>query len=114
MCYDRIIFLGSHTLNIDRPPSVFDTTLSPNLEKGQYTPPINCLAADAFTFFMAGTDTSANTITTAIYNLLDGPPQMLEQLKSELRKAIPERDSIVQWAKLEELPYLVIVLTLRF
>ena len=107
MCQNRIKFLNSHTGNIDRPPSIFDTTLSPNLEKDQYTPPINCLAADAFAFFMAATDTSGNVMVTALYNLLAGPPQMLAQLKDELREAISERDSIVTWAKLEELPYLV-------
>lgn len=39
---------------------------------------------------------------------------MLEQLKGELREAIPERDGVVGWAKLEELPYLVTFLPLEF
>lgn len=105
MCHNRIDYLISR--GDDRPPSVFDTTLSPNVDKGQYTPPVKNLVADAFIFFMAGTGTAANTMEVALFNLLDGPAHMLERLMKELREAISDEDTIVGWAKLEELPYLV-------
>ncbi|KAL8766783.1 MAG: hypothetical protein Q9209_006522 [Squamulea sp. 1 TL-2023] len=107
MCHTRIDYLSSRSLGKDRPPSVFDTTLNPNLDKGQYTPPVQNLVADAFIFFMAGTGTAAYTLEVALFNLLDGPAHMLERLMQELREAIPDEDTIVGWAKLEELPYLV-------
>ena len=91
----------------DRPTSVFDTTLSPKFEKGQFTPSERDLTADAFTFMSAGTETSSQTLEVAVFNVLDGPPHILERLKGELRQAIPEKRMIVEWATLEKLPYLV-------
>ena len=87
--------------------SVFDTTLNPNLEKEQYTPPIAHLAAGAFTFVVAGTDTSSRTLVVALFSLLAERPDILERLKSELRSAIPNLGMTVKWAVLEKLPYLV-------
>ena len=107
MCLDRVSYLSSHPPGDERPTTVFDATLSPNLEKGQYTPPIKSLAADAFTFVMAGTETSSNVLITTIFKVLDGEPRMLERLKGELREAIPDTNTIVAWAVLENLPYLV-------
>ena len=101
------MYLSSHSPGRDRPPTVFDTTLEPNLEKGQFTPPVKNLAADAFAFMAAGTDTSTNTVVTALFNLVHGSPHRLARLKSELVEGIPDINSIVGWESLEKLPYLV-------
>lgn len=107
MSHDRIAYLQSGIPGQDRPTSVFDTTLHPNIEKGQFTPPVKDLAADAFAFLMAGTDTLATALTTAVFNLLHGPTHMLERLKSELREVIPGPDVTADWYTLEKLNYLV-------
>ena len=107
MCHNQITYLDSCPPGKERPASVFDKTLDPNLEKGQYTPPISYLAADAFTFVVAGTDTSSRTLVVAVFNLLAGSPELLERLKNELRNAIPNLDMTVKWAVLEKLPCLV-------
>ena len=104
---DRIAYLQSGVPGQDRPTSVFDTTLHPNTEKGQFTPPIKDLAADAFAFLMAGTDTTATVLTTAVFNLLHGQTHMLERLKGELRELMPDRDATADWYTLEKLTYLV-------
>lgn len=106
-CNDHIVYLSSHPPGTDRPPTVFDTTLEPNLEKGQFTPPVKSLAADAFAFMMAGTDTTTSAVVTALFNLLHGSPHRLARLKSELAEGIPDINSIVRWESLENLPYLV-------
>ena len=107
MSQDRIRYLQSGIPGKDRPTSVFDTTLHPNIEKGQFTPPIKDLAADAFSFLIAGTDTTATVLTTAVFNLLHGPTHMLERLRGELREVISDRDTTVDWYTLEKLNYLV-------
>ena len=106
-CYSRIEYLSSHPQGTDRPPTVFDTILNPNLEKGQYTPPLGHLAADAYSFLNAGTGTASDPCIVALFNLLDGPPHMLKRLKAELCNAIPDVRSVVSWENLEKLPYLV-------
>ncbi|KAL8823876.1 MAG: hypothetical protein Q9191_005480, partial [Dirinaria sp. TL-2023a] len=103
MCRDQVNVLQSQEdLN-----SVFDTTLHPNVEKGQFTPPLNEMAADAFSFINAGTDTSSNALSIGIFELLDGPPHMIQRLKRELLESIPDENTMVEWAVLEKLPYLV-------
>lgn len=79
--------------------------LNPNLEKGQYTPTLQELTGDALLLLMAGTDSTAHTLVTATYGMLT-QPEMLRKLRTELKKAIPDRDSWVEWAALEKLPYL--------
>ncbi|KAI4253322.1 MAG: hypothetical protein LQ352_003762 [Teloschistes flavicans] len=106
MCHSRINFIRSCPPGEERPRSVFDATLNPNLEKGHTIPPMKDLTADAFTFIMAGTDTSANTLVIALFNLLHKRSDTLALLKEELRGAIHERGAIVEWAVLEKLPYL--------
>ena len=107
MSQDRIAYLQSGIPGQDRPTSVFDTTLHPNIEKGQFTPPVKDLAADTFAFIVAGTDTTATVLTTAVFNLLHGPTHMLERLRSELKEVISDRDIMVDWYTLENLNYLV-------
>ena len=105
MCHDQVNVLRSR----DNIASVFDTALHPNVEKGQFTPPINQLAGDAFSFILAGTDTSSNALVTGVFELLNGPAHMIARLKSELLEAIPDVHAMIEWATLEKLPYLVVL-----
>ena len=80
--------------------------LNPNLEKGQFAPSLDELTADAVFLLIAGTDTTAHTLILATYCILTNPT-ILAKLKSELREAMPEKDSLLDWATLEQIPYLV-------
>ncbi len=90
----------------DSVTTVFDTVLNPDTEKGEYSPSDHDLTADAVFIFVAGTDTTANTLAIGTWNLLRNP-HMLQALKSELRQAIPEMNTTLDWVTLENLPYLV-------
>ena len=81
--------------------------LKPTKGSRHPVPSLKQLGADAYTFLGAGTDTTANTLVIAIYNLLAGDPKMLARLKAELREALPDKATIGTWAQLEDLPYLV-------
>ena len=96
-------------------PSIFDTILNPDTTKGQYTPPDIGLTADAVLMFIAGTETTANALLQATWGVLSNP-QVLATLQSELRAAIPDKSTMVDFASLESLPYLrgVIKESLRF
>lgn len=109
MCLKRVTELRSCPPGKERPASAFDTTLNPKSGPGGYVPPSPALAADAFTFTTAGTDTASNTLVVGLFNLLTGRPEMLERLRAELRDAIPSEDCIIKWAELEKLPYLVLL-----
>ena len=85
---------------------MFDVNLNPNLQKGQFKPTNNEMAADACTLLLAGTDTIGNTMVVITWALLSNL-QMMQRLKTELREAMPGRGDAVDWLRLEELPYLV-------
>lgn len=85
---------------------MFDVNLNPNLEKGQFKPTNDEMAADACALLIAGTDTSGNTMVVITWALLNNP-QMMQRLKTELREVMPRREDAVDWLRLEKLPYLV-------
>lgn len=80
--------------------------LNPNLEKGQFAPSLDELSADAVFLLIAGTDTTAHALIVATYSTLTNP-SVLANLKAELREAMPNKDSLLDWAALEKLPFLV-------
>ena len=86
--------------------TVFDVNLNPNLEKGQFKPTNDEMAADACTLLLAGTDTSGNTMVVITWALLNNS-QMMQRLKTELKEVMPSRGDAVDWLGLEKLPYLV-------
>ena len=114
-CRDRIVELQKTPTAAGSLPTVFDTMLNPNLEKGQYTPTLQELTGDALLLLLAGTDSTSHTLVTATYGMLTHG-DMLRKLKTELKEAIPDKDSLVEWAALEKLPYLraVIKESLRY
>lgn len=88
-------------------PSVFQTALHPNPEKGQPILDEDALTADAFVMFTAGMDTTAHAFVTGTWNLLNNPPQLAELQKS-LKIAIPNPTIMnLDWQTLEQIPYLV-------
>ncbi len=96
-------------------PTVFDTMLNPDTSKGQYTPSERGLTDDAFLMFVAGTDTTANTLCYGTWHVLRDP-KIQARLKEELKKAMPDRNATPSWAALESIPYLrgVVKEALRF
>jgi cytochrome P450 len=55
----------------------------------------------------AGTDSSANTLSAITFHLLSNPP-ILQKLREELEKAIPDKDDrqFPSFNQVEQLPYL--------
>lgn len=113
-------------------PTVFDTMLDPDTNKGQFTPSERGLTDDALLMFVAGnessneshyheltlfsgTDTTANTLAYATYHIINDHT-IYQRLKTELKSAIQEKHSIPEWSTLENLPYLrgVVKEALRF
>lgn len=115
MARERIIELEARpTTSSDHAPTIFDTALNPNAEKGQVRPTVDELSADSLVWMMAGTDSTAHVLTLATYQVLIDPT-IQRKLQAELREAMPSKDVLLTWAELEKLPYLrgVIKETLR-
>ena len=96
---------GRHTISSADVPTIFDTALNPDREKGYIKPTIDELSADGLLLLQAGTDTTAHVLTMAAYNVLR-EPKILRKLQAELRQAMPTKNSWVEYAELEKLPYL--------
>ncbi|KAL8950969.1 MAG: hypothetical protein Q9222_003030 [Ikaeria aurantiellina] len=108
MCYNQVKDLQSQSTKSEKEytASVFDNTFNPNIEKGQVTPCLDNLAADAYVFVLAGTSTASLTLITGVFELLDHP-DMMKRVKEELWRAIPDAQTMPNWTSLETLPYLV-------
>ena len=84
---------------------MFDIALDPDARKGRPTLTVDQLSADALFLLLAGTDTTSLTLTMATYRVLSNP-NILERLQAELREALPRKDMQLEYAELENLPYL--------
>lgn len=85
---------------------MFDSAIHPNPEKGQVVISDETLFSDAVTMFAAGMDTTAHTLVVATWQVLNHA-DVLKRLKDELRQAMPKPTDTLDWASLENLPYLV-------
>lgn len=115
MARERILELKARpAASTEDIPTIFDTALNPDTEKGKARPTIDELSADTLLLLLAGTDTTAHTLTIATYNVLQNP-SILTKLQAELWEAMPRKDLMLGSAELEKLPYLrsVIKETLR-
>lgn len=114
MARERILELEARPTTSDHLSTIFDTALNPDAEKAQVRPTTEEHAADTLLLLVAGTDTTAHTLTIATYNVLK-QPKIFKKLQTELREAIPRKDMLLQSAELEKLPYLrgIIKETLR-
>ena len=87
-------------------PTIFDTMLNPNPDKGQFTPSDHDLTAEAVLMLAAGMDTTANTLVQGTWHILNNR-HIRQELYDELSQAMPEKDQMYSLAALEGLPYLV-------
>ncbi|RAH69896.1 putative cytochrome P450 oxygenase [Aspergillus aculeatinus CBS 121060] len=73
------------------------------------------LADEGLVLFAAGTETTATTLSVAIFHVLNDPA-ILSKLRSELKQIMPTPHHPVTWRQLEKLPYLTAVIheALRF
>ncbi|KAK5989403.1 N-acetyltryptophan 6-hydroxylase ivoC [Cladobotryum mycophilum] len=67
------------------------------------------LAAEAQTLFLGGTDTTAATLNSVTYHLLDNP-DIYNKLRAELLTEVADATSLPAWEVLEKLPYLSAVI----
>lgn len=81
-------------------PTMFDLMLNPDREKGQVTPPKDDMVADGTLMIAAGTDTSANTLAVILFHVTQDP-DIEARLLEELKRAIPDRDAVIDSATLE-------------
>ena len=108
--------MKSRDPTISTTSTIFDIALSPDPEKNQYTPSDDGLQNDACLMFIAGTDTTANTLVQATWHVLSNP-EVHAKLRKELWTAMPlDGESLLPWTTLETLPYLrgVVKESLRF
>lgn len=86
--------------------TLFDLLLEPQDGKGYFPPTRESLISQAFTFVVAGVDTTSMILSFATYHILSSP-DVLKNLQSELY----ENDKFIRdefdWDTLRKLPYLV-------
>ena len=106
MARKRLLELKARsTVSSDNVPTMFDIALNPDARKGRPTLTVDQLSADTLTLLLAGTDTTSLTLTMATYSVLRDP-NVLRKLQAELREAMPRKDTQLEYAELEKLPYL--------
>ncbi|PYI35364.1 cytochrome P450 [Aspergillus indologenus CBS 114.80] len=73
------------------------------------------LEDEGLVLFAAGTETTATTLSVAIFHILNDPA-VLSKLRTELKQIMPTPHHPVTWRQLEKLPYLTAVIheALRF
>ena len=111
-----ILSLKENPRSADAPyPTIFDTMLNPNPEKGQSTPSDHDLTAEAVLMLAAGMDTTANTLVQGTWYVLSNS-HIHRKLCDELSQAMPDKNRVYRLATLESLPYLraVVKESLRF
>ncbi|KAL2816592.1 cytochrome P450 [Aspergillus cavernicola] len=88
--------------------TIFDAMLEPSEEKGYQARTSKELIDEAALFILAGSDTSAYTLTTATYYLLTNA-HALSKLRDELDMAEPLIRDKCNWEETRKLPYLMAV-----
>ncbi|KAI9854004.1 MAG: hypothetical protein M1813_001595, partial [Trichoglossum hirsutum] len=86
-------------------PTIFDLLLKPDEKKDRPVPPDKALTADAVLMLAAGTDTTANALRIGTWHVISDQ-RIYRKLREELCGVLPDRDAVVDWATLENLPYL--------
>lgn len=75
-------------------------------KKGYEVPTLEQLVEDAFLFLLAGSDTTAYTLSVATFHILEHK-DVLARLRSELQQALRGDHGTFIWKDLANLPYLV-------
>jgi len=75
-------------------------------KKGYMVPTLEELVDDAFLFLLAGSDTTAYTLSVATFNILEHK-DVLARLQSDLKAAPRDTHGTFVWKDLAHLAYLV-------
>jgi len=111
-CRDRVLELleaeKSGTAEKGSNRSMLENAIAVRPQTGEMRVSEEELAGDAYLFFAAGTDTTANTLAFGTWYLLNND-EARQKLKRELKDFIPDprSDKLKTWQELEKLPYLV-------
>lgn len=81
-------------------PTMFDAMLNPDRAKGQVTPPMKDMVAEGVLMIAAGTDTTANVLGLVLWHVTQDK-EVEKKLLQELKRAMPERDALLDSATLE-------------
>jgi cytochrome P450 len=77
--------------------TVFDALLDPNLPPSEKT--LARLSEEGLIILSAGSETTANTMALALYHLTNNP-DVLDELRTELKTVMPASDTPVKWSEL--------------
>jgi cytochrome P450 len=85
--------------------TVFHQLLDPNASEGHVVPNVEELTEEMFTILTAGGETTGNAMTIITYYVLSDP-EIYRKLVSELKTAFTEKQTSLEYLRLEKLPYL--------
>lgn len=103
--------LSKRSINQDgespkRNKTILDALTDPSLPPEQRTSEF--LTDEGHILLLAGTETTANALTTALVYLLENP-NIMAKLRGEFEKSFPDDAGLKSWSILQQLPYLVIL-----